>query len=241
MTHFETEQIHQHDDERKNSPGIDIILFDADSTLVTIEGIDELAKHKHVENGVVHLTHAAMEGKIPFERVYFERLDLIRPTYNDLVDIGFLYINNLTPGTEDVMRTLHRSGREIYIISGGFNPSIQMLGYALGIPEENIFANNFLFDETGNYLGVDTTINPTEGKFALWTDDGKAQVINYIQQLNPGKSTAMVGDGMGDWKAGQKTNKNIHFAGNATRTSIQKMADTIVYEQDLRAVLPYVL
>jgi phosphoserine phosphatase len=60
------------------------IIFDCDSTLTTIEGIDWLAKRKGKEAEVQVLTAQAMDGRIEFEQVFAKRLALIRPERKDL-------------------------------------------------------------------------------------------------------------------------------------------------------------
>ena len=63
---------------------VDEIFFDCDSTLSTIEGIDELARLKGVEARIVELTNAAMDGKIPLQEVYAERLEACWPRVQPL-------------------------------------------------------------------------------------------------------------------------------------------------------------
>ena len=50
------------------------ILFDCDSTLSTIEGIDVLAEQAGVVDQVVPLTTAAMDGRLKLEDAYAARL-----------------------------------------------------------------------------------------------------------------------------------------------------------------------
>jgi phosphoserine phosphatase len=45
---------------------IDALVFDLDSTLVKIEGLDWLAVHKKVDDKVVHLTKKSMDGVLDF-------------------------------------------------------------------------------------------------------------------------------------------------------------------------------
>lgn len=54
----------------------DLIFFDCDSTLSTIEGIDELAKLKGKEGRVSILTDKAMNGDLDLSEVYGKRLKL---------------------------------------------------------------------------------------------------------------------------------------------------------------------
>ena len=62
----------------------DLIFFDCDSTLSTIEGIDELAKLKGKEARVGLLTNKAMNGDLDLSEVYGKRLKAIRPTRGQL-------------------------------------------------------------------------------------------------------------------------------------------------------------
>lgn len=61
-------------------PGFDFIFFDCDSTLSTIEGIDELARQKGKFDEVKRMTDAAMEGEVHLQNVYDRRLELLGPT-----------------------------------------------------------------------------------------------------------------------------------------------------------------
>ena len=68
------------------------ILFDCDSTLSTVEGIDLLAGRAKVADHVVPLTRAAMDGTLALEEVYARRLDLIRPSLADIAWLGRRYV-----------------------------------------------------------------------------------------------------------------------------------------------------
>ncbi len=58
----------------------DGVVFDCDATLSALEGIDQLAALAGVADAVSALTHRAMNGEVPLEAVYGERLALIRAT-----------------------------------------------------------------------------------------------------------------------------------------------------------------
>ena len=59
-------------------PPYGTVVFDCDSTLSAIEGVDELAGEKRDE--VEALTRRAMNGELSLDQVYGERLDLILAT-----------------------------------------------------------------------------------------------------------------------------------------------------------------
>src|SRR6187401_3016155 len=71
------------------------VVFDCDSTLSTIEGIEELARDHRAE--VEALTEEAMRGAIPLEQVYGRRLELVRPPRGRVLALGRRYIETLVP------------------------------------------------------------------------------------------------------------------------------------------------
>lgn len=60
------------------------IIFDCDSTLSTIEGIDYLAEIAGKGSEVADLTSKAMNGEVKFEDVFAKRLDIIQPRKEQL-------------------------------------------------------------------------------------------------------------------------------------------------------------
>ncbi|KKS20105.1 MAG: hypothetical protein UU77_C0032G0010 [candidate division WWE3 bacterium GW2011_GWC1_41_7] len=94
----------------------DTIVFDCDSTLVTIEGADELAKKNGVYKKVTELTQRAMNGQLDFNTAFKERWDLIKPTIRDLEWLGEQYINNITLGAKEMVAECMERGIEVFII-----------------------------------------------------------------------------------------------------------------------------
>src|SRR5258708_9034207 len=97
----------------------ELIIFDCDSTLSAIEGIDELARWQGRAAQVAELTHRAMNGDVPLETVYGERLELLKPTRDQLRQLGQLYRRHLVPGADQVIAALQAAGRQVFIVSGG--------------------------------------------------------------------------------------------------------------------------
>ena len=63
-----------------SEPPYGTLVFDCDSTLSELEGVDELCAIVGVERAEVEaLTHRAMAGELPLEEVYGARLELLRP------------------------------------------------------------------------------------------------------------------------------------------------------------------
>src|SRR5690554_6287884 len=89
---------------RDSGSGFASIVFDCDSTLAAIEGIDELAGDRIAE--VRALTDAAMQGEIPLEDVYGRRLDIIRPDRDAVEALGRLYIARMVEDAADTVAAL---------------------------------------------------------------------------------------------------------------------------------------
>jgi phosphoserine phosphatase len=89
-----------------------LVIFDCDSTLSAIEGVDELARVRGPElfAAVEAMTHAAMDGKIAVESVFGERLKLIAPTAEHLAAVGQLYLDTIEPTAVVTVETLRARG-----------------------------------------------------------------------------------------------------------------------------------
>lgn len=83
-----------------------LILFDCDSTLSAIEGIDELGRLRGpaIFAEVEAMTTAAMEGRIPVESVFRRRLEIIRPTATHVAEIGRRYVATVEPTASQTWR-----------------------------------------------------------------------------------------------------------------------------------------
>ena len=207
------------------------VIFDLDSTLSTIEGIDELGKLRNIEERIKSLTQQAMNGQLSFSEVFIRRLKLIKPTRRELFTIGKLYRNSITPGAPELISWLHRHATNIFVITGGYTDCSYPLTDYLGIPRKNVFANRLIFDKEGRFKEFDQNI-------PLWRDNGKKEVVSQIMTVNPGK-TICIGDGIGDWEAAQIADGFIYFAGVVYRPRVAAKADKIVRHRNLLKLRRY--
>jgi phosphoserine phosphatase len=208
----------------------DVICFDCDSTLSKIEGIDELAKQAGVGEAMVKLTDAAMNGEVPLEAVYAQRLDIIRPNQASMLWVADLYISEIVPGVVEVFNTLHTQGKQVHIISGGIRQAILPLAEKLGVPKLNVHAVNVFFDADGQYLDFDRN-SP------LAKTGGKAIVV---AGLNAGANCVMIGDGKTDMEAKQAGAFTIGFGGVVERAVVKELADAYCADASLLSVLAYI-
>jgi len=210
-------------------PRFRTVLFDCDSTLSAIEGIDELAVH--CRDDVEQLTDAAMRGRIPLEEVYGRRLRLVQPTRAAVETLGREYVERLVPDAAETVAALHAAGVEVRIISGGLLPAVLAVARAVGIDARRVAAVDITFNADGSYAGFDDTS-------ALTMSGGK---LAMIERWAVDRPAMMVGDGTTDLEARPAVDFFVAFAGVVERPNVVSAADVVVRANSLAPVLPLVL
>ena len=198
-----------------------LICFDCDSTLSSIEGIDELARLRGpgVFAGIQRMTEDAMNGRIPLESVFSRRLDAIRPGRADAEEVGRRYVENAEPSASAAVAALRAMGWTSAIVSGGFRQAILPLAGHLGIAR--VEAVDLFFAPDGSYSGYDASYPTTRS-------GGKAEVIRRLRaELGP-ERVVMVGDGASDLEAAPVVDLFIGFGGFAAREKVRREAAAFV-------------
>ena len=198
-----------------------LICFDCDSTLSAIEGIDELARLRGlaVLGRVEEMTNDAMEGRLPVERVFERRLQLIEPRREDLATVGRQYVATVEPTARATIAALVARGWTVVIVSGGFTPAIRPLADYLGVAR--IEAVELYFTPEGTYDGFDESA-PTA------RSGGKAEVLARLRaELKP-EMAVMVGDGVSDLEAKPPADRFIGFGGYVVRPKVKAGADAFI-------------
>jgi phosphoserine phosphatase len=225
-----------------------LIFFDCDSTLTSIEGIDELARLKGQYDHIADLTRRAMDGEIKLEEVFAARLELLRPTRADLRRIAQAYRATLVPHARDTIAALRFSGCEVYIVSGGLLPAVQEFARALGLPGRNVRAVPIQFDQlSGQWWRYDLDRyggNPDERYLGLPATplietQGKRQIIAELSgaQLR----TMLVGDGVTDLEARDAVKLFVGFGGAVKRDRVAAEADIFISANSLAPIVPLAL
>lgn len=192
-----------------------LAFFDCDSTLSSIEGIDELARVRGPEvfAEVVALTNAAMNGEIPLDQVFPKRMEIIRPDRKTCEEVAAKYIETVTPGAAELMEELRREGWTPVIISGGFEPLIRPLARFLGI--DHVEAVPLYLDEAGEYAGYGMDYPTTRNM-------GKNEIIREWKAALLPERTAMMGDGISDLETRTDVDVFIGYGGVVARPLVQK-------------------
>ena len=207
----------------------DAVCFDVDSTVINEEGIDVLADFLGKGKEVAELTAAAMEGGMKFEDALQARLDLLEPSRQEILDCLEKHPLILTPGIENLVKTLHSKNIDVFLVSGGFRIMIEPLADILNIPSDShIYANTIFFQygSEGKYAGFCKN-EPTS------QDMGKPKAVGLIQKDHPAyKTIVMVGDGATDAQAKPPAKAFIGFGGVVERQPVKERADWFVTSFD---------
>jgi phosphoserine phosphatase len=198
-----------------------LICFDCDSTLSSVEGIDELGRLRGPEifAQVAALTEDAMNGKIKIEEIFGLRLAAIRPTRTDAAEVGRLYLGNTEPSAKETIGRLSAMGWTSVIISGGFRQAIRPLADFLGI--ERVEAVDLFFDADGSYKGYDS-------EYPSSRSGGKVDIINRLREEFRPEKVVMVGDGVSDLETTPVVDLFVGFGGYATRERVKREAAAFV-------------
>lgn len=217
---------------KKASAPYDLVIFDCDSTLTRIEGVDELARMQGRESEIAQLTTAAMEGRMALEDVYARRLERLRPDRAAVDRLGRRYIEEIVNGARETVATLRGRGIEVQIVSGGFLPAVLTLARELELDAGQVHAVALNFASDGRYLGFD------HGS-PLARAGGKGAVCTALMQRF-GRCAA-VGDGVTDLEMQAAGADFIGFGGVAVRARVREQAARYISTPNLDAVLPLLL
>jgi len=234
---------------RPDWPGFDFIFFDCDSTLCTVEGIDELARQKGKFSEIKAMTDAAMAGEVHLQSVYDRRLELLAPTRAEIRALEQTYRQTLVPDAIEVIQALRWIEKELFIVSGGLLAAVRPFGEWLGIPSQNIQAVEVCYnllsgqwwdyqqDQWGQRPDVEY-LDPEETP--LIQTHGKAEVIQELLAGRPGRSM-LVGDGMSDLAARSAVDLMVGFGGVVSRPRVVAEAEVFIKSNSLAPVLPLAL
>jgi phosphoserine phosphatase len=194
-----------------------IVLFDLDSTLVSVEGIDLIAEWKGVGAEVAAITEKTMNGEADFEEAFTGKINTVSPSLSDLKRLGEVYKQSYTPGAQKLIYQFIEDGHEVGIVTGGFHEAALIVAEDLEIEADMVFANKLQFDSKGNYI----KLMPTE----LTTNTGKLEVCKRINKDSSEKSIVFIGDSFSDLEVLPAVDLFIGFGGVAVREKVRQRVE----------------
>ena len=201
-----------------------IVLLDMDSTFIQQEVIDLLAENYGVGDKVKEITESAMRGELDFQESLNARTALLAGLSETAISEIRSRIT-LTPGARTLVRTLHRLGHKVGIVSGGFTNVIQPLIEEM---ELDFFRANTLEVVSGQLTGK--IIGPIVDRAA------KARYLKEFAESEgvPLSQTIAVGDGANDLDMLKAAGLGIAF--NA-KPAVKAQADSSLNIPYLDAIL----
>jgi phosphoserine phosphatase len=111
-----------------------LAVFDMDSTLITIECVDEIADFAGRKAEVAAITEAAMRGEIAdYDESLRRRVALLAGLPSQTLDQVWTERVRLSPGAETLIDGLRRAGLRTLVVSGGFTFFTERLKSRLGL------------------------------------------------------------------------------------------------------------
>jgi len=98
-----------------------LLAIDMDSTLITIECIDEVADLAGLKAEVAAITAAAMAGELDYAQSLRRRVALLRGMDQEALLRVYDERLRLSPGAETMLDSMHRAGIKTLLVSGGFS------------------------------------------------------------------------------------------------------------------------
>lgn len=179
-----------------------LLAMDMDSTLITIECIDEIADMQGLKPQVSEITEAAMRGEIEFRESLARRVALLNGL--DATALQRVYDERLklSPGAENLLAAAKAAGLKTLLVSGGFTFFTERLKARLGIDHT---ISNVLEVKGGKLSGA------LVGEIV----DADAKARKFVEVMGSLKArkeeTLAIGDGANDLKMMAEAGLSVAF------------------------------
>ncbi|NGZ84645.1 phosphoserine phosphatase SerB [Duganella aceris] len=110
-----------------------LVAMDMDSTLITIECIDEIADMQGLKKQVSEITEAAMRGELDFAESLKRRVALLEGLDASALERVYEERLRLSPGAETMLAAVKKAGLKTLLVSGGFTYFTSRLKERLGL------------------------------------------------------------------------------------------------------------
>lgn len=127
-----------------------LIVSDMDSTLITIECVDEIAAGVGLKDKVAEITERSMRGELDFEQSLRSRVALLAGLDEQILADVYENVLKLSPGAEFLLDECKRHDVKFLLVSGGFTFFTERLQQRLGFEYQHA---NVLEIENGRLTG----------------------------------------------------------------------------------------
>ena len=202
-----------------------LLISDMDSTMITVECIDELADFAGVKSDVAEITRRAMAGELDFAGALAERVALLAGLPEGVIDEVYAERVRQMPGARILVQTMRSLGARTALVSGGFIPFAERVARDLGF--ETAVANRLEIVDgrlTGRVL---PPISGPETKLSTLKQLVRSHAIRPDETL-------AVGDGANDRFMIQAAGLGVAFR---PHSALAEASDVVINNADLTALL----
>ena len=158
-----------------------LIIADMDSTMITVECIDELADYAGLKDQVAAITKRAMTGELDFRAALEERVALLGGMSEGVLAECRYERVKLTRGARTLVQTMKAHGAHSVLVTGGFTTFAGPVGEAIGF--DKVVANELVIKD-GMLTGkVAEPIVDKDAKLATLTAEA-AKLVGNIPILD---------------------------------------------------------
>ncbi|MGV3481450.1 MAG: phosphoserine phosphatase SerB [Sphingobium sp.] len=202
-----------------------LIVSDMDSTMITVECIDELADYAGLRAEISAVTERAMQGELDFEAALDARVALLKGMDVAILETCYRERVRIMPGAEALVRTMRARGATAVLVSGGFTHFADPVAAAIG------------FDRAiSNRLGMaDGKLDGTVGRPIVGAEAKREALLAAMAEHGvPLERTLAVGDGANDIPMIEAAGLGIAYH---AKEKAAAAADARVMHGDLTALL----
>src|SRR3546814_15210940 len=117
----------------------DLLVADMDSTMITVECIDELADYAGLKAQIAEVTERAMRGELDFAEALRSRVALLKGLEDEVIDLCRSERVQIMQGAKALVQTMAARGAKTVLVSGGFTRFAEPVGKEIGF--ERVVAN----------------------------------------------------------------------------------------------------
>jgi len=202
-----------------------LLAMDMDSTLITIECIDELGDLAGKKAEIAAITEKAMRGKLDFAGALSRRVAALAGLPEDSLNRVYEERLELTPGAEALLKACKQHGVKLLLVSGGFTFFTERLKARLGL--DYTISNRLEIENgrlTGKVLGDIVGADAKAAKFLEVMSELKAKRVQ----------TVAIGDGANDLKMMAEAGLSVAFR---AKPVVRAQADCAISWSGLDAVV----
>ncbi|MHA6721023.1 phosphoserine phosphatase SerB [Sphingomonas sp. RS6] len=166
-----------------------LLVADMDSTMITVECIDELADYAGIKPQIAEVTERAMRGELDFAAALDARVALLKGVPESAIDRCLAERVKLMPGAEALVKTMRARGGHCILVSGGFTRFAEPVGSAIGF--DRVIANRLEI--------ADGALTGTVARPIVDSGMKEATLLGAIADLGlTAEQSIAVGDGAND-------------------------------------------